>query len=224
MSNSYESFQKAAEVVRVGPSTRCRFCHSNGQRPLFGLRDDASPKSSSFSSVRKTRAFFRGRTWNLLNFCDQTSVLPETRPEGAGYAVGPSPQAGTTERTDLRPAPLRPSWIIQGDPTARSLPLGESADGHFSFGLWDCTAGQFKFLHRSDEFVHILEGGVTVNSAGKELHLGPGDVAFFPKGLTTYWNVHDYVKKLAVFRSVHRGLLSRVKEKLRRAWRSISRS
>lgn len=158
----------------------------------------------------------------MLNFSDQTSVLSETRTEAARYGFGLGLQAGSIDRTDFRPAPLRSSWIIQGAPTARSLPLGESADGNFSFGLWDCTAGQFRFMHRSDEFVHILEGDVTVSVAGTELHLGPGDVAYFPQGLTTYWNVHEYVKKLAVFRSVKRGLLSRVVDMLR-AWNAISR-
>jgi uncharacterized cupin superfamily protein len=159
----------------------------------------------------------------LLNFSSQSSVLSDTLPERAGLDVGLGARSGSIDRSDLQPAPLRPSWIIDGDPTARSLPLGESADGDFSFGLWDCTAGQFEFLHRSDEFVHILEGEVTVSVAGTELHLGPGDVAYFPQGLTTYWNVHEYVKKLAVFRSVKRGLLSRVVEKLRRAWNAITR-
>lgn len=128
-------------------------------------------------------------------------------------------QTGQVLRTDLQPAPLKPSWIITGEPQARSLPLGESADGDFSFGLWDCTAGAFQFRHQSDEFVHILEGEATIRAGDCELCLRPGDVAFFPKGLTTYWTVPTYVKKLATFRSVQAGFVTRVVGKLRNVLR-----
>jgi len=119
-------------------------------------------------------------------------------------------QTGKVVRTDLRPAPLDSSWIISGTPQARSLPLGESADGDFSFGLWDCTAGEFQFQHRSDEFVHILEGEATIRARQMEICLRPGDVAFFPKGLITYWTIPDYVKKLATFRSVQASWARRI--------------
>lgn len=128
-------------------------------------------------------------------------------------------QTGKVVRTDLQPAPLKSTWIIEGNPNARSLPLGESADGDFSFGLWDCTAGQFKFNHRSDEFVHILEGEATIRAGDKEVCLRPGDVAYFPQGLTTYWTVPDYVKKLATFRSVQSGLVTRMIGKMKEFWR-----
>lgn len=130
-------------------------------------------------------------------------------------------QTGKVLRTDLRPAPLKSTWIIEGTPNARSLPLGESADGDFSFGLWDCTAGQFKFNHRSDEFVHILEGEATIRAGDKEVCLRPGDVAYFPQGLTTYWTVPDYVKKLATFRSVQSGLVTRIVGKIKGVWRRL---
>lgn len=130
-------------------------------------------------------------------------------------------QTGQVVRTDLQPAPLKSTWIIEGNPTARSLSLGESADGDFSFGLWDCTAGQFQFNHRSDEFVHILEGEATVRGGDKEVCLRPGDVAYFPQGLTTYWTVPDYVKKLATFRSVQSGLVTRIVGKLKDVCRRL---
>jgi uncharacterized cupin superfamily protein len=130
-------------------------------------------------------------------------------------------QTGKVAWTDLKPAPLKSTLIIEGNPSARSLPLGESADGNFSFGLWDCTAGQFQFNHRSDEFVHILEGEATIRAGDKEVCLRPGDVAYFPQGLTTYWTVPDYVKKLATFRSVQSGLVTRIVGKMKEAWRRL---
>jgi len=131
-------------------------------------------------------------------------------------------QTGTTTRIDLQPAPLEASWILAGDLISRSLPLGRAADGNFSFGLWDCTAGQFKFIYYCDEIVHILEGEVTIHTGDTELHLGPGDVAFFPQGTTAYWTVYGYVKKLAIFRSAPpRGLLTRIVQKVKRVARGF---
>lgn len=127
-----------------------------------------------------------------------------------------SMQTGTTSRTDLRPSPLDPSWIIEGNPVARSLPLSEASDGDFSCGLWDCTAGRFKFVYFCDEIVHILEGEVTVQEADRRYTLRANDIAFFPQGLTTCWTVHGYVKKFCVFRSIRRTWLQRIGAKIKR--------
>ena len=140
----------------------------------------------------------------------------------ASDGAAPAVLTGTVTRTDLRPAPLEPSWILAGNPTSRVLPLGEAADGAYSYGLWDCTAGQFKFIYYCDEVVHILEGEVSIRVGDTGLHLRPGSVAFFPQGTTAYWTVHDYVKKLAIFRSAPpRGLLTRIVGKVKRVCRSV---
>ncbi|MEK6260962.1 MAG: cupin domain-containing protein [Planctomycetota bacterium] len=159
----------------------------------------------------------------MLLFTRQTTPLLADASRGGAPHEGAelAMQTGTIARTDLQPAPLKPTWILADNPSARALTLGEAADGNFLFALWDCTAGQFKFIHRCDEFVHILEGEVTIRAADTELHLRPGDVAFFPQGLTTYWTVHGYVKKLAIFRSAPRGWLARIAGKVKRVWRGI---
>lgn len=100
-------------------------------------------------------------------------------------------------------APLRPGTVLAGAPAARSLSLGASPDGLLSYGLWDCTAGAFRWHFRSDEIVHILDGDVTVHvdPAGAPRRLGVGDVAYFPRGMVTIWTIERYVKKLAIYRS-----------------------
>jgi uncharacterized cupin superfamily protein len=87
--------------------------------------------------------------------------------------------------------------------------------------LWDCTAGEFRFSHHSDEFIHILEGEATIRHGDREVCLRPGDVAYFPQGSTTYWSVPDYVKKLATFRSVQAGLVTRIVGKVKRVWQAF---
>ena len=125
-------------------------------------------------------------------------------------------QIGSASKSDFQPSPLEPTWILEGNPIARSLPLAASADGQFTCGRWECTGGRFNFTYACDEIVQILEGSVTIEEAGVERTLRAGDVAFFPQGLTALWTVHGYVKKFAIFRSKQRSFLSRVRGKLKR--------
>jgi uncharacterized cupin superfamily protein len=80
--------------------------------------------------------------------------------------------------------------------------LVQSADKLISSGLWECTAGEFRWTFGWDEFVYILEGEVTIREEGGATHtLRPGDFAHFPLGLTTHWHVPKYVKKVFTLRT-----------------------
>ncbi len=137
---------------------------------------------------------------------------------------GPAPavkmQSSDVRRLDLQPAPIKKEHILEGTPVARAVTLTDTADANFSSTIWDCTAGRFKWVYRSDEMVHILEGEVTVKSDdGTEKTLRPSDVALFPSGLLTTWHVPKYVKKLAIHRSQDQGLLARMGRKISGLWR-----
>ena len=124
---------------------------------------------------------------------------------------------GTVTASSFRPAPLRPELILSGKPETRTLDIGRSPDGKFSFNLWDCTAGRFRWVFQSDDFIEILEGTVTITpDGGNARTLTVGDVAYFPGGLATVWEVPTYFKKLSVHRKVHVPLSRRVTGKLRR--------
>lgn len=102
---------------------------------------------------------------------------------------------------ELVPDPIRPNWIIEGKPEARSLRLAQSADGTSSVVAWSCTAGRFRWCYAVDETVHIISGEVLVtDSSGAARRLGPGDMAFFPAGSRSIWTVPNEVRKLAVCR------------------------
>ena len=135
---------------------------------------------------------------------------------------GPVIQTGSTARMDFGPTPLDPSWIIDGNPAARSIPLTRAADGDFSCGLWDCQAGKFKFIYACDELVHILEGEVIVEENGATHTLRAGDVALFPEGLVTYWTVPKYVKKFAIFRSASEPVSLKIYRKLKKLFKGRS--
>ncbi len=102
---------------------------------------------------------------------------------------------------ELEPAAITPEDILEGEPVARAKELFRSADGLSVAACWDCTDGTFRWYFGVDETVKILTGSVTVTySDGSVAHLAAGDVGHFPAGMTAIWQVHGYVRKLAICR------------------------
>jgi uncharacterized protein len=102
---------------------------------------------------------------------------------------------------ELAENPINPDWIIEGNPRARAKRLAESADGTSSVMAWSCTPGRFEWHYAVDETVHIIAGEVLVTDQDGKIHrLGPGDMAFFPAGSHSAWQVTKTVRKLAVCR------------------------
>ena len=102
---------------------------------------------------------------------------------------------------DLTPRPIEPSWIIEGNPVARSCVLSESADGFASTIVWECSEGKFDWYYDFDETILILEGSIVLeNDDMPPTRYGPGDVVFFKDGAHAKWHVEGHVKKLAFCR------------------------
>lgn len=144
------------------------------------------------------------------------SVLPKA---AAQFLTRPAPliQVSHVRHEDLTRADIPTEWIVSGTPQARVKHLQVSPDEKLAIALWDCTEGSFNWYFAGDEFVHILEGEVTVRDGDGSTHvLRPGDIAYFPAGLTSLWRVHGYVKKLAVYRQEPPSLALR-------AWRKAKR-
>lgn len=104
----------------------------------------------------------------------------------------------STASVDMRPAPIDPSWILEGQPSARVASVSRSADGLSWTDVWDCTAGRFVWRYDIDETVHILQGGAhVVDANGTHWDLRPGDVVTFRVGTKARWHVPEYVRKVA---------------------------
>lgn len=132
--------------------------------------------------------------------------------------------ATSADRTDWRPAPITPEWILDGAPVARFVPLARGRDDLGSTTLWDCTDGTFRWFFVWDETVHILDGAVTVTLPSGEVHrLTAGSVAFFPAGSTAVWKVEGHVRKLAVCRRAYPGPLARAVAFARAAKHALAR-
>jgi uncharacterized cupin superfamily protein len=100
--------------------------------------------------------------------------------------------------TGLLPAPIEPSWILEGTPIAGYVELSRSRDGTASTCLWDCTPGVFNWYYRNDETMHVVYGTVWLDKGlPSERLIGPGDVVFFPAGSQACWHVETYFLKVA---------------------------
>ncbi|MGJ5175709.1 cupin domain-containing protein [Bradyrhizobium oligotrophicum] len=121
---------------------------------------------------------------------------------------------------DLAPAPIEPSWITEGNPTATSCTIARSSDGLGSTIVWHCTEGKFDWYYDFDETILILEGAIVLESEGMApKRYGPGDVIFFRDGAHAKWHVEGHVKKLAFCLKTQPyvlGLAVRVINKLKR--------
>lgn len=126
---------------------------------------------------------------------------------------------------ELKSAPIKPEWIIEGTPTARAAELSRSADQTATTLVWDCTPGKFKWIYDTDETIHILEGWITLDDGhAPPRRLGPGDVVFFPRGAVVRWHVESPVRKLAFFRHCLPKPLEFVTSKLRSVKRALRAS
>ena len=102
----------------------------------------------------------------------------------------------------LLPAPIEPSWIIEGNPIAQSCVLSKSADGLAQTIVWECTEGKFNWYYDFDETIMILEGSIVLeNDTMCPTRYGPGDVIFFRDGAHARWHVEGRVRKLAFCRT-----------------------
>lgn len=99
---------------------------------------------------------------------------------------------------DLEPAPIEPSWIIEGNPQACACPVATSPCRTTKTLIWSCTAGKFNWYYDTDETILILEGSIVLESAGMPpRRYGVGDVIVFRQGAHAKWHVESYVKKIA---------------------------
>jgi uncharacterized cupin superfamily protein len=109
---------------------------------------------------------------------------------------------------DLTPRPIEPSWIIEGNPVAKSSVLSTSSDGAASTIVWQCSEGKFDWYYDFDETILILEGSIVVESdTMSPTRYGPGDVIFFRDGAHAKWHVEGHVRKLAFCRKTQPVLL-----------------
>ncbi|WP_037079556.1 cupin domain-containing protein [Neorhizobium vignae] len=102
---------------------------------------------------------------------------------------------------EMKPMPIEPTWVIAGDPQARAGSHSTAEDDCATTGVWECTAGEFRWYFHWDETVVILEGEVHVTAEdGTQRVLQAGDVAYFKGRTWATWRIDTYLKKVAFIR------------------------
>jgi uncharacterized cupin superfamily protein len=99
------------------------------------------------------------------------------------------------------PYPLPAATIVAGDPAARVHWARVSGPGEppYYAGVWTAEPSTFDFVFELNETAVILEGDLVVTQqGGPTLHLRPGDVATFPRGARTRWEIRSRLKKVFV--------------------------
>ncbi|MBI3790523.1 MAG: DUF861 domain-containing protein [Gemmatimonadetes bacterium] len=102
---------------------------------------------------------------------------------------------------EFEPFPIDRAQVLEGAPNATVRWLHVSAPGTpvYYAGLWTCQPSRFTWTFDANETAHLLEGRIRVtDDGGTSRELGPGDVAFFPRGAVTTWHVIEPMKKLFV--------------------------
>jgi uncharacterized cupin superfamily protein len=96
----------------------------------------------------------------------------------------------------LEPWPLPAEIVVAGAPQASGLVLAKSPDGRALAGIWDSTPGTFRWTWTDDETVMVLSGRATVAMEdGRRIELRPGDLAFFERGQSSVWTIHEPFRK-----------------------------
>ena len=69
-----------------------------------------------------------------------------------------------------------------------------------SWSTWECDPSTFPWEYDSDEVAYVLEGDVTVKTDNGEMHVEPGYLYTFPKGLKCEWTVNKKIRKRYTFK------------------------
>lgn len=136
------------------------------------------------------------------------------------------PMIASVTDVPLQSAPIEASWIREGKPVARNMPLSRSADRTATTLVWDCTAGKFEWHYDIDETIYFLEGEAIISDrVSPPKTFRAGDVLFIPKGAVCDWHVEKYVKKVAFCRTTlpaSFGLMVRILGRVKRMVRGSS--
>jgi uncharacterized cupin superfamily protein len=98
----------------------------------------------------------------------------------------------------MKDDPIEPSWVLEGQPRARSGCHSTNTDGWAATHVWECSGGRFRWHFGVEETVLILDGEVRVTDAqGRVQWLVPGMVAYFPVGSWWEWHIPQHVRKLS---------------------------
>lgn len=87
--------------------------------------------------------------------------------------------------------------VVDGSPTMKTWIQHTSADGTMISGTWIATPGSYHATYSTYEFVHLIEGRITItpDESDESIHLGPGDAFVVEPGFKGVWKIEEKVLK-----------------------------
>ena len=86
--------------------------------------------------------------------------------------------------------------VVSGTPSMKTWVLHTSEDGSMISGYWEATPGTYHATYTEYEFVHIMEGRMTITPDGGEaVKLGPGDACVVEAGFKGLWQIDETIRK-----------------------------
>ena len=159
------------------------------------------PAVSGIGGAAKTKSAFSQKT---IKFNQAFLIISTTLAVLlAIYMVSESPayisykiDLPRSERHELQPDPIAPSWLISGSPIFRTAVFQHSLNWDTWSGIWECIGpATFVWQYSVDEVIYVLEGSADIEYLGKKFTLHPGDSTRFVAGTIATWVVPDRVKK-----------------------------
>jgi len=88
-------------------------------------------------------------------------------------------------------------WVkIEGAPTMKTWVQHTSIDGSVISGTWEATLGTWHASYKFYEFVHLIEGQITITpDGGAAVTLRPGDGFVVEPGFQGTWKIEAPVRK-----------------------------
>jgi hypothetical protein len=86
--------------------------------------------------------------------------------------------------------------VVDGHPTMKTWIMRTSNDGVMISGIWTATPGTYHATYSEYEFVHLIEGSITITpDGGIPTYMGPGDAFVVEAGFSGTWKITDSVVK-----------------------------
>lgn len=85
---------------------------------------------------------------------------------------------------------------VAGNPTMKTWIEYTSDDKSVICGWWEATPGTYHASYEAWEFVHLIEGRITITPDGMSpQEVGPGDAFVVEKGFKGTWEIKEKVLK-----------------------------
>lgn len=105
--------------------------------------------------------------------------------------------ASATAQVEMsRPAPQR---LLEGDPETITRNYFSDSTGRLFAGVWESTRGRWRVRYTENEFCHVTQGRMRIESErGESWAFAAGDSFVVPAGFVGTWEVLEPMKKLYV--------------------------